>query len=688
MADEKDFREPDGATQDYELDEVFELAFEIDAFLRAHNLKYRTKFPMEQRQREILADKMLESDTFYIKHLISSVLGHEGDALMNRLNAYETEFRKNQYSVYHLKSDYDKKCGYSLKSEREKGNYINKDMYEIVRSEPLEQYKTPMEIDVGLMINKAAGAAVYQPDLRDIIVINYDGQQKAYFKGLKEYTEAPEFTGVHITSAALNNYKGLTAFLGKDGNVYLGKSERNLYNSEKKSLPFYNNSDNSLTFISDNKKMFSFLCGSGWVLSQSEMIENGAFTKSDYQEFAELQKGVLSKFEPIREITFNGEPFNYPDYNRNIEQTAEKQKNEKGVLKNMNDYKFAAFIVNRSEYDNGNRETSGTELSFPTDAETVKRTFAEIGLPENASPDTYFFDDYACGNDDLKKCLTMYESVDALNYFAMRISELEDTEMTVFQTALKAGECKNITDAINITYNMEYYNIVDNLSNWADYGKYIAHRDMLDERNMNYEEYGKHHAYDHGGYLLDGIVLETGWTEFDKVYDGKNIPDEYRVTVPTEPQKMTVLIVPPMQEPYIKEISTGLEALQKEVGGRIEVVYPFAEPVGLICNDEGKNERMELNRALYDAEDNMYDIIAGTFVLAGLSGDNFGSLDKDQIKQFSERFAKPEMFMRINGKITAVEVKPSIKAKLDRLQKEQNNTDKPQPQKKPREETL
>ena len=181
-----------------------------------------------------------------------------------------------------------------------------------------------MEIDVGLMINKAAGAAVYQPDLRDIIVINYDGQQKAYFKGLKEYTEAPEFTGVHITSAALNNYKGLTAFLGKDGNVYLGKSERNLYNSEKKSLPFYNNSDNSLTFISDNKKMFSFLCGSGWVLSQSEMIENGAFTKSDYQEFAELQKGVLSKFEPIREITFNGEPFNYPDYNRNIEQTAEK----------------------------------------------------------------------------------------------------------------------------------------------------------------------------------------------------------------------------------------------------------------------------------------------------------------------------------------------------------------------------
>lgn len=47
---------------------------------------------------------------------------------------------------------------------------------------------------------------------------------------------------------------------------------------------------------------------------------------------------------------------------------------------------------------------------------------------------------------------------------------------------------------------------------------------------------------------------------------------------------------------------------------------------------------MELNRALYDAEDNMYDIIAGTFVLAGLSGDNFGSLDKDQIKAVFRAF--------------------------------------------------
>ena len=44
--------------------------------------------------------------------------------------------------------------------------------------------------------------------------------------------------------------------------------------------------------------------------------------------------------------------------------------------------------------------------------------------------------------------------------------------------------------------------------------------------------------------------------------------------------------------------------------------------------------------------------------------------------------------MRINGKNNGGRGQAQIKAKLDRLQKEQNNTDKPQPQKKPREETL
>ena len=58
---------------------------------------------------------------------------------------------------------------------------------------------------------------------------------------------------------------------------------------------------------------------------------------------------------------------------------------------------------------------------------------------------------------------------------------------------------------------------------------------------------------------------------------------------------MTVLVVEPMKEPYVKEIDPGLHALQAEVGGDIAASYPFDDPVGLVLNDEGKLIGLDLN---------------------------------------------------------------------------------------------
>ena len=50
--------------------------------------------------------------------------------------------------------------------------------------------------------------------------------------------------------------------------------------------------------------------------------------------------------------------------------------------------------------------------------------------------------------------------------------------------------------------------------------------------------------------------------------------------------KMTVLVVEPEKTPYPQEIGTDLEALQKAVGGYIQAVYPYEEPVAIIVNVE------------------------------------------------------------------------------------------------------
>lgn len=117
---------------------------------------------------------------------------------------------------------------------------------------------------------------------------------------------------------------------------------------------------------------------------------------------------------------------------------------------------------------------------------------------------------------------------------------------------------------------------------------------------------------------------------------------------------MKVLMVEPDKVPYEKEIENGLEALQAAVGGSIQAVYPYEDPVALICNEDGKYMRLPLNRALRDETGEIYDIVAGNFLIVGLGEENFADLSDDLISKFKEQFKSPEKFVRIAGKFFAV----------------------------------
>ena len=114
---------------------------------------------------------------------------------------------------------------------------------------------------------------------------------------------------------------------------------------------------------------------------------------------------------------------------------------------------------------------------------------------------------------------------------------------------------------------------------------------------------------------------------------------------------MQVVVVEPKKKPMVQDIDAGLESMQKIVGGSIEAVYPFADPVALICNGEGKLLGLPLNRALRDDEGNVYDIISGTFFLCAAPPDSnhFAGLTDQQVKTYMEWFAMPEMFLNVGG---------------------------------------
>ena len=114
---------------------------------------------------------------------------------------------------------------------------------------------------------------------------------------------------------------------------------------------------------------------------------------------------------------------------------------------------------------------------------------------------------------------------------------------------------------------------------------------------------------------------------------------------------MQAVVVEPKKKPMVQDIASDSESMQKIVGGPIEAVYPFDEPVVLICNEEGKLLNLPLNRALRDDVGNVYDIISGTFFLCAAppDSDRFAGLTDQQVKTYMERFAMPEMFLNVGG---------------------------------------
>lgn len=88
------------------------------------------------------------------------------------------------------------------------------------------------------------------------------------------------------------------------------------------------------------------------------------------------------------------------------------------------------------------------------------------------------------------------------------------------------------------------------------------------------------------------------------------------------------------QSPEIRLIEDSLEAMQKTVGGMIEMVN-LEHGVDLVCNEEGKLLDLDPNRYL----PRLGDVICGNFFLVGIdhkTGKSV-SLTAAQIKKWQDR---------------------------------------------------
>lgn len=338
--------------------------------------------------------------------------------------------------------------------------------------------------------------------------------------------------------------------------------------------------------------------------------------------------------------------------------------------------KLGAFVTNLGKFNEG--EIVGEWIDFPIKQEEFQKVLEKIGINENY--EEYFFSDYDTNLGGLADMLGEYANVDELNYLAARMRDLDSYDYEKFY-AIVEDEMDlpqtGVPGLINLTFNMDKYDLNTNVFDEEDYGRYIIEEsgefdrwklvDILDY--IDFEAFGRDRSINENGCFTERGYVVDNHQYWEEEYDGtlESIPEEYRLTRKEESMidaerdavqksKLKVLVVEPDKEPYVKFIEPGYKSLQAEVDGTIQGVYPFADPVGLICNDDGKWMGLPLNRALHDDEGKVYDIVAGTFVIAGLTDEDYCSLDDDMIEKYTHMFKHPEMFIQVAGEIRALPV--------------------------------
>ena len=203
---------------------------------------------------------------------------------------------------------------------------------------------------------------------------------------------------------------------------------------------------------------------------------------------------------------------------------------------------FEAFITNLGKYNEG--ALIGEWVKFPATPEEIQKAFEKIGIGTNDEfgnvYEEWFITDYNCNLDGLVKNINFgeYENLDELNYLASKIGELNSYELEKFQAVLEVSDYTgSVKDIINLTGNLDKYDIYPDVKNCEDLGIYYVDELELvkvpDELRyyIDYESYGRDIALDENGQFTENGYVRDNGDSFEEYYDGtiESIPEEYRV---------------------------------------------------------------------------------------------------------------------------------------------------------------
>lgn len=190
------------------------------------------------------------------------------------------------------------------------------------------------------------------------------------------------------------------------------------------------------------------------------------------------------------------------------------------------------LIINRKEDDRQEW------LALPTDADKVRALFDRLGIEpvpyaQHPKADYYVSTAENLPFPELDAVIGRPDTIDGLNWLASRLDALDETELATVRAAMAVGSYYRLQDVIALTYNTEFYVLLQNVHNEADLGRYYLNDSGMVEMPEEWKagidpaRFGAHiMEQEKGRFTRQGYLVESGdeWKEVDRAH----IPEEYR----------------------------------------------------------------------------------------------------------------------------------------------------------------
>ena len=175
-------------------------------------------------------------------------------------------------------------------------------------------------------------------------------------------------------------------------------------------------------------------------------------------------------------------------------------------------------------------EENQTTIEFPCNEEFLSAKFDELGVEDKLKTSQYMVGtNYAA----LKRLVTDFADAGELNFLAKRLDGFDRNELNTFEAVCEARAPHSLTEIINVTYNINNYTLVQDMSSMESIGRthfkavHIGWN-PVEMENADLAKIGRELIHSGKGKVTEkGMLFEHEGAKFINEYDGHTFPEYF-----------------------------------------------------------------------------------------------------------------------------------------------------------------